>query len=279
MLCLTGSLEDAAPRLNRHGPEQTAWGLVAGATDTARALGRLEAAAPGSGMALNDSMREAFARYIELLFAWNDRAALTAVREPELVGQRLFGESLALLAALRDAEVLSHGSSARLADIGSGGGFPGLPMKVVEPGLQLVLIEAQRRRCEFLECVVSELGLAGVRVVNARAEDAGRDATLRATFDLVVARAVAPLAVLVEYALPLLRVGGVLATPKGSRASDELVEAGAALRALGGVALDPVPLALPEDAPPQQVLLVRREGELDDRYPRRAGVPSKRPLS
>ncbi len=170
------------------------------------------------------------------------------------------------------------GQLARVADIGAGGGFPGLPMRIAEPALQLVLIESQRRRCDFLETAARELALDHAQVINSRAEDAGRDPALRETFDLVVVRAVAPLNVLVEYALPLLRVGGTLATPKGSRAEDERAEAQAAIAALGGIELDPLPLALPPDVHPQQIILVRRDGALNDRYPRRAGTPSKRPL-
>ena len=228
---------------------------------------------------LTPDQRATFVHYLTLLEAWNDRAGLTAIREPAEVARRLIGESLALLVALRASGALEAGQPARIADIGPGGGVPSLPMRIVDPALSFVLIEAQQRRCAFLETAATELALAGVEVVNARAEDAGRDATLRGSFNLVVARAVAPLPVLVEYALPLLRTGGVLATPKGSRASEELAEAAAAIAALGGVALEPVPLSLPDDVPPQQVLLVRRDGELDDRFPRRAGVPSKRPLS
>lgn len=228
---------------------------------------------------LNAGQRAAFVRYRVLLDEWNERAGLTAIREPAEVARRLFGESLALLVALRAAGLLQTGRAARVADVGPGGGFPGLPMRIADPALHVVLIEAQRRRCEFLETVASELALDGVEVVNARAEDAGRDESLRGSFDLVVARAVAPLAVLVEYALPLLRAGRVLATPKGSRATEELAEASAAIEQLGGVALETAPLSLPEGVPPQQVLLVRRTGELDDRYPRRAGVPSRRPLA
>ena len=105
------------------------------------------------------------------------------------------------------------------------------------------------------------------------------DAALRASFDLVVARALAAMPVLVEYAVPLLRPGGVLATPKGSRALDELAAARGAIAALGAEALAPLPLVLPADVPPQLVLLVRRVGALDSRYPRRAGLPSKQPLA
>jgi len=230
------------------------------------------------GLDLTPEQRSAFERHLDLLEDWNERAGLTAIRDRDEVTRRLFGESLALLLSLRADGVLEAGHAARVADIGPGGGFPSVPMRIVDPSLQFVLIESQRRRCEFLEALVTELELDGVEVVNARAEEAGRAEALRGSFDLVVARAVAPLAVLVEYALPLLKVGGVLATPKGSRASEELTDAGAAISALGGVALAPLALALPEGAPAQQVLVVRRDGTLDDRYPRRPGVPSKRPL-
>ena len=244
-------------------------------SDDHEALTTLDREVARLGLELSPAQRTAFARYLELIEDWNDRAALTAITDSSEVARRLFGESLALLIALRGAGILEAG---RIADVGTGGGFPGIPMRIVDPSLQLVLIEAQRRRCEFLKALVSDVELDGIEIVNARAEDAGRNTALRGSFDLVVARAVAPLAVLVEYALPLLRSGGVLATPKGSRAANELTEAHAAIAALGGVALDPVALSLPPGAPPRQLLLVRREGELDDRYPRRPGIPSKRPL-
>ena len=156
---------------------------------------------------LGTSQDDAFERYRTLLERWNDRAGLTAIREPAEVARRLFGESLALLVALRDAGILTPGTAARVADIGPGGGFPGLPMQVAAPELEVVLIESQRRRCDFLETVVGELALDRVEVINARAEDAGRDERLRESFDLVVARAVAPLAVLVEYALTAATAG------------------------------------------------------------------------
>jgi len=249
------------------------------APDDRWTLDALEGELTRLGLALTDPQRAAFADYGSLLEGANARAALTAITDRDEVQRRLFGESLALLVALRAAGTLEVGRAARVADIGAGGGFPGVPMRIVDPALQLVLIESQRRRCDFLEALVAALALDTTEVVNARAEDAGRDPALRVTFDLVVARAVAPLPVLVEYALPLLRVGGVLASPKGSRAEDELTEAAGAISALGGAALDPVPLSLPDGVPPQQVILVRRDGPLDDRYPRRAGMPSKRPLA
>jgi 16S rRNA (guanine527-N7)-methyltransferase len=228
------------------------------------------------GLALDARAEARFTRYYDLLLEWNRLAGLTAVTGPVDVARRHFGESLALLAVLRRARLLPPG--ARLIDVGAGAGFPGLPMAIVDPSLRLTLLEAHGRRAGFLRLAIAALELQGVRVVHARAEDAGRDAALREAFDVAVARAVAPLAVLVELALPLLRPAGVLATPKGARAGDELAEAATAIEALGGHVEAALALVLPEGVAPQTVLVVRRAGALDARYPRRAGIPSKRPL-
>ncbi len=151
-------------------------------------------------------------------------------------------------------------------------------MRIAVPALQLTLVEAHARRCAFLRESAAALGLAGVRVVQARAEEAGHDPELRGRFDLAVARAVAPLPVLAEYALPLLAPGGLFAAPKGSRWAEELEAARPALAELGGGALPPLTLPLPSDVPEQRVLLVRRTGELPAHLPRRPGLPVRRPL-
>lgn len=229
------------------------------------------------GLPLTEAQRAAFATYLDLIEAQNEWAGITSIADPAEMQRRHFGESLALLVALRSVGLLT-GAPVRVADLGPGGGFPGLPMRIVDPSLRLTLIESHGRRCEFMREVVATLGLEGVEVVQARAEDAGRQPALREGFDLVVARALAAVRVLVEYGLPLLKPGGVLATPKGSRWRDELAEADQALSELGGVVLEAVAMPLPPGVPEQAVVLVRREGALSDRYPRRAGMPVKRPL-
>ena len=240
-----------------------------GVTNDHPPLATLEAEATRLGVTLDAEALQRFARYLALIIAWSRRAGLTSVSDPDEIQRRHLAESLALLVLLRDAGAIRAGAAAddrgtKLVDIGAGAGFPGLPMLIADPSLQLTLVESNGRRC--------------VDVVNARAEDAGRDPVLREQVDLVVARAVAPMPVLVEYALPLLRKGGLLATPKGSRAIDDLAQAEAAIAALGGVAEPSLPLSLPEGVPPQTVLLVRRTGKLKERYPRRAGTPAKSPI-
>ena len=246
---------------------------------TSEGLDRLRSEASRLGLELDAATESRFARYLALIGEWRQRAGLTALREPAAIQQRLFGESLALLVALREAGILEGSEGHAVVDIGSGAGIPGLPMRFAEPALALTLVESHGRRCEFLETAIAELDLGGVAVRRMRAEEAGRDDELREGFELAVARALAPLPVLVEYALPLLRPGGLLAAPKGSRARDELRDAEAAIEALGGHALEPLPLSLPEGEAPQLVVLVQRDGELPERYPRRPGIPRKRPLS
>lgn len=239
----------------------------------------LVAEAARLGVTLDSVAVERFAAYQALIVEWNDRAGLTTVADAEGIQRRHFAESLALLAALRTVGVLPAGEATTVVDLGTGGGFPGLPMIIAEPALRLTLVESVGKKCAFLQAAVDALDLDGVEVVQARAEDAGRQPRLRERFDVAVARALAAMPVLVEYAVPLLRPGGTLATPKGSRALDELAAARGAIRALRAEALEPVPLALPPDVPPQLVLLVRRVGVLDARFPRRAGLPSKQPLT
>ena len=247
--------------------------------DAGASLAALDEEAARLGVTLDSAARHRFARYLALLEAWRERAGLTSLTDPVAVQRRHFGESLALLTALRATGALPAGEPADVVDVGSGAGLPGVPMRILDPALRLTLVESHGRRARFLETLVDELELDGVEVVTARAEEAGRDPACRERFDVAVARALAPLPVLVEYLLPLLRPGGIMAAPKGRSAERELREAAAAIETLGGCAEDPVALSLPGGVPPQQVVIVRRCEALPDRFPRRPGIPAKRPLS
>lgn len=205
----------------------------------------------------------------------NRRAAgLTSVIDPVEVDRRHIGESLVLLDALEAAGDVDS----PVIDVGSGGGLPGIPVKIARPDLELTLLEATAKKADFLRMAVERLGLSDVAVVSARAEEAGRDPAHREAYGLALARAVAPLPVLVELALPLLRVGGVLASPKGSRASDEVDAATAALAECGGEVAGVRRLALPWSGTAPTLVIVRKVAPTPERYPRRAGIPGKRPL-
>jgi len=217
---------------------------------------------------------DAFRAYLEELEAARPRLRLTALTDPEAVQRRHFLEPLALLLALERLGALG----ADVIDIGSGAGFPGVPIKIVRPELRLTLLEANGKRAAFLERLVQQLGLEHVTVVNRRAEEAAHDSDHREAYDLALARAVAPLPVLVELALPFLRVGGALAAPKGSGARREIAEAASALAACGGAVEYVGALEVPETKTPPTLVVIRKTSLTPARFPRRPGIPAKHPL-
>ena len=232
-------------------------------------------AARAIGVELDARALSRFAMYRDLMLAGSRRFNLTALRDAEQVETRHFLESLALGRLLGDEGVL--GAGGRLLDIGSGAGLPGLPLKILRPDLRVSLLEATGKRCEFLREVVAALELDGAEVLEGRAEDFGHNAPLREQFDVVVARAVAPLSVLLEYALPFLRLGGWLAATKGSAVDEEVAAAGKALSTLGGALRRTLLLRVP-GVMDQTLVLVEKVAPTPERYPRRSGMPSKRPL-
>jgi 16S rRNA (guanine527-N7)-methyltransferase len=228
------------------------------------------------GLPLSAQQLQQFEEYYHRLIAANRRVSLTSITDYEEVQRRHFGESLALAAALYRAGVLKPDEGARVLDLGAGAGFPGLPMRIVHPTLRLTILEATRKKTAFLERLLARLGLADVTVISARAEAVAHEPAHRDGYDLVVARAVAPLAVLVELALPFLKVSGSLATPKGSRAPQEIAEADRALALCGGRIVSAEPL--PSPTLPLTLVLVEKTAPTPAAYPPRPGIPTKRPL-
>lgn len=201
---------------------------------------------------------------------------LTTVRDPEAIEVRHLIESVAFGRMLQELGLLPSG--VRVLDIGSGAGLPGIPLQIAFPDASVTMLESLTKRCIFLQQVVDTLRLANAAVLDGRAEYFGRDTAYRERFDLVVARAVAPMPVLLEYALPFLRVGGHLAATKGSATLRELDESAAALRELNGEHIQTLAFE-PPGGMAQSVIIVRKTAPISDRYPRRAGLPSKKPLA
>jgi 16S rRNA (guanine527-N7)-methyltransferase len=220
------------------------------------------------------SSAASLALFRDLLLENRAAAGLTSARDPEEVDRRHIGESLVLLRALEEEGVF--GSPA--IDIGSGGGLPGIPIKIARPELRLTLLEATAKKAAFLRTAVERLGLQGVTVVTARAEEAAHDPEHRGAYKLALARAVAPLPALVELALPFLVTGGVLASPKGSKAPDEVQAAARALSECGGEVQTVRGLQMPWGGPAPTLVLVRKVARTPEKYPRRPGIPAKRPL-
>ena len=233
----------------------------------------LRAEAPSYGIHLADAQLAQFEHYLTLIREWNERVNLVSDADPEVVQRRHMLESLALGAALREREVLRPDS--RVIDVGAGAGFPGIAIKIAWPTIHLTLLEATAKKTAFLSAAVEALGLEDTPVHTARAEGAAHDATLRGVFDLVLARAVAPLPALLELTLPFARVGGRLATPKGSRARDEIAAASHAASVLHAK-LFSVRLNVP--GPEQTLVVALKQAPTPPDYPRRPGVPAKSPL-
>ena len=165
-----------------------------------------------------------------------------------------------------------------MIDIGTGAGIPGLPLKIMRPDLAVTLLEAIGKKVRFLEEIVQQLDLKDVQVLHGRAEELARDPAYRETFALALARAVAPLRILVELALPFVRLGGHLAAAKGSGAAREVREAANSLAECGGAVDRLVSLDVPGPGPAPRLVIIRKIAPTPERYPRRTGIPQKRPL-
>lgn len=202
----------------------------------------------------------------------NERLNLTSIVEPEEVALKHFVDSATVLRAVAPAE------GERLVDVGSGAGFPGVPLAIFRPDLRVTLIEASQKKAAFLGRLRDQLGLGNVEVLAVRAEEAGRQAAHREQHGVAVARAVAPLAVLWEYLLPLVRVGGLAVAQKGPGVAEELVAAGRAVGLLGGGEQMIHGFTLPRAAGERQIVVVRKVNPTPEQYPRRPGVPAKKPL-
>ncbi len=221
---------------------------------------------------LTDGQLHAFALYARELQAWNLRVNLTAITDPHEIELKHFLDSLSCLLALTPRPEDS------VVDVGSGAGFPGIPLKIAYPQIRMVLVESIRKKAEFCRHLVQLLGLEGVEVVQARAELIGRSAEHRGSYDWAVARAVARLPVLLEYLLPLLRVGGVAIAQKGESGPGEAERAQPALELLGGRLQRVVPVELPGNSETRYLIVVDKISATPAKYPRRPGIAAKRPI-
>ncbi len=225
----------------------------------------------GSGAELSRDAAGRLSAYRDMLMEWNRKMDLTSVPEEEIPLRHL-GDSL--LPVFAYPEMFPSG--ALLADVGTGAGLPGLPIAIAREDLQVTLIESMRRRCEFLSAVRETLGLPNVRILCVRAEEAGRDKTLRECFDRTVSRAVAAAPVLLEYLLPLTKIGGSALCWKGPGAPQEAQDGREAALLLGGGELSLLPVSYPGEE--RYLLRADKVAGTPDRYPRRPGIPVKRPL-
>ena len=222
---------------------------------------------------LTSEQLAAFQVYAGELRRWNARVNLTAIDDLEDVQVKHFLDSLSILTVLPPGV-----ERLRVVDVGTGAGFPGLPLKIARPELSLTLVEATGKKVVFCQTMVERLRLADVMVIKARAEDLGQDPAHRERYDWALARAVAEMPVLAEYLLPLVRLGGHALAQKGAGASAEAAAADGAARKLGGQLEQIVPVALPGMAEPRYLVVFQKVAATPPQYPRRPGAAAKRPL-
>jgi 16S rRNA (guanine527-N7)-methyltransferase len=225
------------------------------------------------GLTLTPRQLAAYGCYETELMDWNSRFNLTAIRDVEGIRTKHFLDSLSCLLAIRP------GTPLRLIDVGTGAGFPGIPLKIALPNLQLTLVESVGKKVDYCHHMVEKLGLEHVEVVQARAEDLGQQPDFREQFDWAVARAVANLPVLVEYLLPLVRVGGSVLAQKGPSGPAEAHSVEKAARLLGGQLRQVMPVNLPGVAEDRFLVVFDKVATTPPQYPRRAGVAAKKPLN
>ena len=224
------------------------------------------------GIPLSERQPEQFLRYYEMLVEWNGRMNLTAITAYRDVLKKHFVDSLSLVKAC------DVNGAENLMDVGTGAGFPGLALKIAFPGLSVTLLDSLNKRIQFLEAVIEELGLEGVRTIHGRAEDSAKPGRLRECFDLCVSRAVANLSTLSEYCIPFVKKGGLFIAYKSENALPEIQGAKAALVALGGRVEDRVEFTLPHSDIYRSLFVIRKVERTPARYPRKAGLPSREPL-
>lgn len=224
------------------------------------------------GIELNEEQLYQFIKYYELLVEWNSFMNLTAITEFEDVCTKHFIDSISLCKAV-DCTKEYH-----VIDIGTGAGFPGIPLKIVFPNLRITLLDSLGKRVNFLNTVITELGLQEIEAIHGRAEDFAKTGVLRETFDICVSRAVANLSILSEYCLPYVKVGGYFISYKSEKVTEEIQMAQNPIQILGGEISDKKVFLLPNSDIYRNLLMIKKVQNTPKKYPRKAGLPSKEPL-
>lgn len=219
---------------------------------------------------LNDEKVKNFYNYMELLLQWNEKVNLTAITEPNDIILKHFIDSLTIERYI-DKNV-------NIIDIGTGAGFPGIPISIARTDINITLMDSLNKRIKFLDEVIKENKLNNAKTIHARAEELARDKDYREKFDIATSRAVASLNVLLEYMLPFVKVGGYCICMKGSNIEDEILNSKRALNALNGVIEKIEEFELPNSDMSRNIIIVKKVGKTLSKYPRKAGTPTKDPL-
>jgi len=227
------------------------------------------------GLSVSEKQIEQFMQYYELLIEWNSFMNLTAITEFDEVIKKHFVDSVSLVCAVSDIAEKQY----TLIDVGTGAGFPGIPLKIVFPNLQVILLDSLNKRVNFLNEVINNLGLNGIDAFHGRAEDFAKNKKYRESFDLCVSRAVANLATLSEYCLPFVKVGGKFVSYKSEKITEEYEGAKEAIRVLGGKYQKQVEFTLPDCDIYRNLFMIEKVKNTPGKFPRKAGLPAKEPIT
>ena len=224
------------------------------------------------GLNLSEAQLGQFLTFKELLLKWNEKMNLTAITEEKEIMVKHFLDSIS------SSVHFDFSKPMKLIDVGTGAGFPGVPLKIVHPSLEVTLLDSLNKRLNFLHTVIEDLGLKQVTTVHSRAEDAGSNSVHREQYDICVSRAVAHMAVLLEYCLPFIQVGGYFIAQKGPAIVEELKESAKALEQLGGEIVGVEEVKIPFSDLEHAIVIIKKIKSTPTKYPRKAGTPSKSPL-
>lgn len=222
---------------------------------------------------LNEHQLKSFAKFMDFMIEWNDRVRLTSITEETEVIDKHFVDSLT---ALKAKVIKDHD---KVLDLGTGGGFPGIPLKIINPTIDLVMLDSRLKKIEYLKEVIDAFELKDTVAIHGRAEDYGQLPNYREKFDIVVSRAVANLTVLSEYCLPFVKKGGYFIAMKGTKSDEEINEAKKAIKVLGGAIEEVIEFNLPETDYDRSIILIKKENHTPKKYPRNPGKPKKSPIS
>lgn len=221
---------------------------------------------------LTPKQLDQFSLYEKVLLEWNGKINLTAIRDVPGIRSKHFLDSISVTRVFESVPPVS------MIDVGTGAGFPGIPLKILFPSLHLVLVESIGKKANFCQLVIDSLGLKDVEVFTGRAEDIARTPGYREKFEFAIARAVANMPVLVEYLLPLVRIGGKMIAQKGSSAFEETHTAANSIQVLGGELENIISVELPGVSDERFLVVIKKTAATPPQYPRFAGLPAKRPL-
>ena len=218
----------------------------------------------------HEKQLDQFYNYMNILLEENEKINLTAITDPEEIITKHFIDSLTIYKYI--------GNASKIIDIGTGAGFPGIPLKIINPNLNITLVDSLNKRINFINKVKNYLNLTNIDVIHARAEELAKQIKYREKHDIATSRAVASLNVLLEYLMPYVKIGGKCICMKGSNIDDELKESKKAIQILGGEIEKIEEITLPNTDIKRNIIIIKKEKQTPNSYPRKAGIPSKKPI-